>query len=73
LSLPSHLKTYLFEVYLPRQNQGSEGGKRLEGPEIGIGPILKRGEWERILDKWHCGYFEIINKWEAMPGEGHRR
>jgi hypothetical protein len=73
LSLPSDLKTYLSEIYLLRENQGSEGRKRLESSEIGIGPIPERREWKRILNKWQYGYFEIMNKWEAMSGEGRRR
>jgi hypothetical protein len=70
LQLSPDLKAHLPEIYLLRENQGGKGGKRLEGPEIGIGSIPKRREWERILNKRQYAHFEIENKWRKISCEG---
>jgi hypothetical protein len=59
LSLPADLKTYVPEIYLPRENQGGEGRERLESSKVGIGSIPKRRKWERILNKRQYEYLEI--------------
>jgi hypothetical protein len=48
MQLSSDLKTYLFKIPLYREDQRGQGGKRLEGPQVRIGSILKGWEWELV-------------------------